>query len=482
MSTSMNRLDFRLPEYTRIGWASKRARAAWEQRLRAITYAYMDIEVQSVAQGLRGAVRTMVAPADLAGEAHRMSKMGLSMLPLSRVGAMAGSYSIQAAPPGDGGDWTYMVLFHKGIEIGELDDRSIGSYLGYPPCCTAFYDRVWNEEQHIDTTWPMALTEINAVDELDRAYSEGTISATPLLYCNILPRFVGVRAVPHLPCGFQCAETQAMGGRMVALGRELGYGQEMDDMEEVLSWPAEWNVLHGCAEVTLPVLRISTVTDATPGKYVVRLRGSGYPTEGVSGLKFPFRLSTGNVLTQGRAFRNVTTPSVTLPWYYEDNGFKSYRAQTDHHAPLIEAMRRAGPKRVLDLGCGNGALLLEALEQVGEFTPFGVDVDGARIDHARTLHPQYADNFRAGRMEDYTLGQYDLVLHQPGHANDLAYSQSLSERAGWLLLYVYGDGDKELLEGVVITGVLESTIDTAECSARLYRITQEGIAGATDGE
>ena len=262
------------------------------------------------------------------------------------------------------------------------------------------------------------------------------------------------------------------------LGRELGFGQEMDDLEEVLSWPIEWNALHGAAEVTMPVLRVSTVTDATADKYVVRLRGSSYPAEGVSGLKFPFRLSAGNVLSQGRAFRNVATPSVDLPWYYEDNGFNSYRAQVGHHAPLIKAIRRAEPKRVLDLGCGNGALLLEALEQIGEFTPFGCDVDSGRIGHARTLHPEYNDNFSVGRMEDYSLGRYDLILHQPGHVNDQAFSRGLSKCADWVLLYVYGDGDRGLLEEAGMPGELVSTIDTEECSARLYRVTKRGHDGA----
>ena len=106
---------------------------------------------------------------------------------------------------------------------------------------------------------------------------------------NMLWRWIGVRAVPHLPCSFDCAGTIRFGEQFLALGRRLGYAEEIGWIEEILSWPVEWSALHGIAEVKTPVLKMITATDATPYKYTVQIKGEKYPSEGATGLYFPYR-------------------------------------------------------------------------------------------------------------------------------------------------------------------------------------------------
>ena len=80
---------------------------------------------------------------------------------------------------------------------------------------------------------------------------------------NILWRWMGARAVPHLPCRFDCEPTVALAQQCLAVGRAAGFDTEMDWLLEILRWPVEWSALHGIAEIRTPVLKVSTRTDAT---------------------------------------------------------------------------------------------------------------------------------------------------------------------------------------------------------------------------
>jgi hypothetical protein len=123
------------------------------------------------------------------------------------------------------------------------------------------------------------------------------------LEANIFCRWVGVRAVSHLPCRCDCQETVDVARKLLALGRGIGFVEEMDWLVTILRWPVEWSALHGIAEIKTPVVKIITRTDATARKYVVRRAGDLYPDEGGHGLTFPYRSRRIPLLTQSPAFR-----------------------------------------------------------------------------------------------------------------------------------------------------------------------------------
>ena len=229
-------------------------------------------------------------------------------------------------------------------------------------------------------------------------------------------------------------------------GRSLGYEAEMDTLAEMSSWPVEWSALHGYAEIKTPVMRVLSTTDTTPAKYVVRSLGDRYPSEGAMGLSFPWKRQTGNVQSRGRAFRSFHTLEVREKWYYADNQFENYKAQEQGHRALVDAIKECAalvaPRQlsVCHLGCGNGALLLEAAEEIESgLGVHGCDADPDKIAHARKLH-KGTGSWTVANVEDYPLGDYDLILHEPEHADD-SHCATLAPHARFVALYSYSDWD-----------------------------------------
>jgi hypothetical protein len=148
----------------------------------------------------------------------------------------------------------------------------------------------------IDPIWPMATAE-SAPDSLRQIDVQGSI------FTNVLWRSVGVRAVPHLPCRFDCHATQKFGQLFIDTAIQLGFQDEIGWLSQILSWPVEWSALHGIAVIKTPVLKISTRTDATAEKLTVRCLGNDSPKEGAQGLAFPYRTLPRTMVTESAGFQ-----------------------------------------------------------------------------------------------------------------------------------------------------------------------------------
>lgn len=76
--------------------------------------------------------------------------------------------------------------------------------------------------------------------------------------------------------------------------------------------------------------------------------------------------------------------------FSRDNGFQSLREMRDQHRPVLRAVRRELTRAhclatVLDLGCGNGALLRRIVEAKRNVTAHGVDESLAVLKRAKYL-------------------------------------------------------------------------------------------------
>src|SRR5262245_48715991 len=161
-SPAMERLPFVLPDFTRMMWVSDRARDVWAPRLQRITRAWLEIEWRAVVAGVRRCAITSVSPEGFVNDAARWVDHGLAALPLEMQGAGA-TYANTAVAPDPGRPFAFRTVVGRLEDLQAFraawkssDETALGQLLGYPPCCTAFFRRVWVEDAMVDTTWPMA--------------------------------------------------------------------------------------------------------------------------------------------------------------------------------------------------------------------------------------------------------------------------------------------------------------------------------------
>jgi hypothetical protein len=128
------------------------------------------------------------------------------------------------------------------------------------------------------------------------------------------------------------------------------------------------------------------------------------------------------------------------------------------HEPLVATARSAIDGRagaVLDLGCGNGALLAKIVAGRADLEPYGIDREARAIVHARELQATFADNFVQADLFD-TAGwagerRYALALLMIGRLLEVptpAAQQVLAvlrSRCDAVVVYAYpGYGDHPL--------------------------------------
>ena len=301
-------LDFVLPDFLRLAWVSDPARDVWAVRFQQVMRAWAELEWLSVAAGIRACalVRTpKLKPDDFI---DKLGPRGLQAMPLSQ---QSGGLPADARGPN-----SIQVVVGKAGEdlprcreiLDSSDHEEIGALLGYPACCRkAFLERC-REDSFWDPTWPTAReTNATSVAAFTLELEQGPVA-------NMLLRWVGIRAIPHLPCRFDCEPSIAFGRRFLQLGIESGFQTEMEWLEQMLSWPAEWSALHGIAEVKTPVLKVCTRTEATADKLVLRWKGSSYPAEGAQGLGFPYKTPARPLMT----------------------GSPSFQRALDHHSSIVQ--------------------------------------------------------------------------------------------------------------------------------------------------
>lgn len=469
----MKRRENRLPEWTRTIWTSQAARLTWEPRIQRVGALTAELELRTVAEGVRRAAWIFVGPDELPARTVELAARGLAIHPILRSGIL-GAYASQGLRYQEGQPWHYRALVvrdggHEFVDLGSHfitgNNEAIGEALGYPTCCRKFFERVWVREKWLDTTWPMASgddgertvawDESNEQRETVKTLRFDVSDRWP---ANILGRWAGVRAVPWLPCSFTCTGTV---GTWIegweSLAREID-AQALEWLETLLCASWRWSALHGIAEIETSIFKVSTRTDTCDETHVVEYAGAELEA-GTTGTRFPFQVPKDPQLTKSRSFaaglealskKASQDPDASFLW--TDNGFSSLEAMDEAHNILLDAapiLKLKPGATVLDLGCGNGRLL----QRLGAFEPelnlYGIEAHADRCRRAGSLAGRISVTVYEGSMFDPKIwADLDpaLVFFMPGRILELRDADERAERLRGLLarswrvvFYSYGD-------------------------------------------
>ncbi|MBV7333769.1 hypothetical protein KFU94_37160 [Chloroflexi bacterium TSY] len=293
----MIRLDFQFPNFVRYAWVSNAARQMWEPRLQLLARRWSHVEQASVVTGLRDCVLLRARPDAMTAIEDFAQTQELAYRQMANRDPTSPDHSFYVVI----GKPEHMAQFQAAWN--EQDHVAIGMLLGYPECCSHFYQKVCGEEGLIDTIWHAVCQSRKPSIERESVQGENLLEIHGESKCNMLLHRIGIQAVHHLPCSFCCQETIAKADDFMGLGWQLGYGEEMDWLLEILSWPVEWSTLHGIAEVRTPVFKLSMNSDATAHKHVIRYMGPSYPAESAKAISFPYRRPGHLTITDSSGFR-----------------------------------------------------------------------------------------------------------------------------------------------------------------------------------
>ncbi len=253
----VQQLNLNLGSVLRIMWQDKQTRDEWEPRLSAVQRLGYQLELESVARGLRRITTVNVPPQTFELEIERFNDKKLIFVPIKRVKKYQGFAHRHNETDGNDPDSYVFGVVCKELTHGRMakslliagDHRSFGEMLGYPECCREFFHREFVQNGIPDLPWCQGLNT-PAVEHTD-TYRKIQGSA----YLNMMLRYWSVRLAPHLPCSYRCASSVAwVESVWLPLAQSID-AVAADDLLRLLSMPTQFDVNKGVAIITTPLFK-----------------------------------------------------------------------------------------------------------------------------------------------------------------------------------------------------------------------------------
>lgn len=231
-------LDLKIAPLTRTVWASEKTKAEWGPRLAQAASAWSRIERDSVAEGLRPCAQQWVSVQEAVTLMDWARQKGLSSKIMRLTAQPSGGFVHTGYPAGSD-----MAVVAVGINP-EVVENPIDN-LGYPPCCIKAFSERFPADADPVLSWGTGGLVVRQQDTwagvLRTTWNLKRIGfGTPLL------RYLGVRAVAHIPCQNGCLETERLAQGFLGLMRP----EEREAMEACLSLPLVWDRYRGVVLVT----------------------------------------------------------------------------------------------------------------------------------------------------------------------------------------------------------------------------------------
>lgn len=265
-------LNFDVKPFVKRVWHGPQFKADWEERLRRAARLHHHVEYEMVKRGHRKAATIHLTGSTFDKEFERIQKDGMVWLPLVRTKSYNGfSHKHFPTHANDPNSSVYGVLacdmdaalaFKAASESSPVDHETIGDLLGFPPCCTSFFNEVWAQGFY-DPIW-QAAERTPGVKYLahNHAVVEGSI------LCSQLLRYGGFRVTSHLPCSLWCEPSREIGRVWWDVGLDID-PEGAEALLRVMALKQNWSVLHGVAVIETPVFTMWTNSMPTKGKWTI---------------------------------------------------------------------------------------------------------------------------------------------------------------------------------------------------------------------
>jgi hypothetical protein len=225
---------------TRIVWASAKARAEWEPKVALAAQGYLAAERSTVASGARQAGQLWLGVRDYMEFLPWAMEHGLTVRVVRWTGEVGG-FTHSGYPEGDS-----MVVVAFGRDLKQPYE----ALFGYPECCQEFFAREFPNDPDPIPAW-----------------GAENVGPNLRILTNPLLRYIGARAVPHIPCGGGCQETEQLGEVFLAhMPPEC-----REPVRELLALAATWDRYRGVAIVTTPHFKVIATSTARPVHEIVSI-------------------------------------------------------------------------------------------------------------------------------------------------------------------------------------------------------------------
>lgn len=277
--------DLELNPFLRSIWVSDKSKEMWESVINECSNLVQKLEILSVKHNHRSCAWRTIKLKSLPDFSNRCNDIGLIVLPIKLVANWGNGFAHKTyEPKKDDPDCNVYCIISKNLDDAikfrnahfKSDHVTQGYMLGFPECCTRFFDKYW-AQGYFDPIWQIAnrLNSNNKIIEINNFHP----------YSNPLLRYIGIRIGFHIPCSFNCESTIAMSKNRLKL---INDNELLKILQALLSMPVEWNCNHGIVIVKTPIFYIVTSSMPTKEKYIVRLMGKYRPSDSEYGSVFPF--------------------------------------------------------------------------------------------------------------------------------------------------------------------------------------------------
>ena len=287
------KLNFALPPFQRISWASSALKLEWEPLLQQLPAAIQSVFAHpGVIELLPIVIRTIPA-SDVYLKKKQFEAQGIFADNITDLKRLDGNPFCFYLPDGHvclvAGDRQQVVnLLYSEIPAFEILEQ-MGMPRGSVEFWNGFFQRgftdpLWAYQFNNDALIPQHSTKNNLLN----------------------PYFtrLGISALPYYATSLECQISLELADQIKMIACQIMPQYLYDAWYEILSWPLEWSALHGIAEIKTPLFKLDYNTDAYGTKFSRQLASDTYPVNGLNGILFPYRLPKKMLVYDTVKFKN----------------------------------------------------------------------------------------------------------------------------------------------------------------------------------